>query len=128
MPNPEHLQRIIQTLPERIERCRLYHPARRKLIMVYKMKIATSIITEYGKHIGTSGIAVYAILAMYAGPGDSCSPSLNTIAGDIGVSRPTVTKALDKLIEFGLVTKTSRKRDEGGSTSNLYTLNPTYRR
>lgn len=69
-----------------------------------------------------SSIVVYLALLARAnrGKGDSCFPSLNTIAKDAGVSRRTVTTALAQLEDIGAITVESRMSPEGDATSNLY--------
>lgn len=52
----------------------------------------------------------------------TCFPSLNKLAAIIGCSKPTVIKALKGLEEKGLILKKRRKREDGGHTSNLYTI------
>ena len=53
----------------------------------------------------------------------TCFPGIKTIATDCNMSDRTVRRALDDLIECGFVTKESRYRENGGQSSNLYTLN-----
>jgi len=79
------------------------------------------LIDKYGKIIGPYGIAVYMGLARYAN-NNKCWPSLKTIAKNIGTSRPTVKKAIDKLQATGLITVLRRRTSEGDSDTNLYTL------
>ena len=43
-------------------------------------------------------------------------------ASELNLSRSTVKRALEDLYQAKLVTKKSRKRDNGGSTSNLYLI------
>ena len=79
------------------------------------------LIDHYGETIGVHGIAVYMALARYAN-NNKCWPSIGTICKKIGVSRPTVTKALNKLKAAGLISVQHRMTAEGDSDSNLYTL------
>lgn len=52
-----------------------------------------------------------------------CFPSLKTISEDCGMSIPTVQRALNDLIEFGLLEKIYRfEEGTGRQTSNLYKL------
>ncbi len=50
----------------------------------------------------------------------ACWPGINTIAAGVSLSRSTVKRALDDLVRAGLVEKSSRWRENGSLTSNLY--------
>lgn len=52
----------------------------------------------------------------------TCFPAIKTIAKDCNMSGRTVQRALGDLSEVGLLEKDSRYRDNGGQSSNLYTL------
>jgi len=52
----------------------------------------------------------------------TCFPGIKTIAADCNMSDRTVRRALDDLIECRFVLKESRYRENGGQSSNLYTL------
>lgn len=54
--------------------------------------------------------------------GDRCFPSLNTIADDAGVSRSSVWRSIQKLVEVGLLHVAQRKTESGDPTSNIYTI------
>lgn len=86
-------------------------------------KIDNSILRDYGPKIGPYGIAIYNVLAMYANSdGGGIWPAYQTIADQIGASRPTVIKAMKTLCDVGLVIKQERMRKEGGTGSNLYVI------
>ena len=51
-----------------------------------------------------------------------CCPSLKRIAKETDLSVSTVQRALEALIEMGLVAKTDRQRGNGSKTSNAYTF------
>jgi helix-turn-helix protein len=51
--------------------------------------------------------------------GEKCFPSLTTIAGETGLARSTVSKHLASM-EGIWITKTARRRSDGGRTSNVY--------
>ena len=51
-----------------------------------------------------------------------CWPGIKTIASDMNLSRSTVKRALADLERAGYLTKISRYRSNGSSTSNLYAL------
>lgn len=67
-------------------------------------------------------LAVYGALALHADENGQCWPSAGRLAELVGVSVPTVHKALDRLVELGAVTRVVRRRPDGGQTSNLYVL------
>ncbi|MFT9495901.1 helix-turn-helix domain-containing protein [Anaerosolibacter sp.] len=52
----------------------------------------------------------------------TCFPGIKTIAFDCNMSDRTVRRALDDLVESGYVKKEARYRENGGQSSNLYTL------
>lgn len=90
--------------------------------------IDNAVLLEYGPQIGAIGVAVYAALAAHCA-GDStqrtCFPSYNRLATLLDLSRPTVIKAVARLIDVGLVSVTLRSTMEPGGArnqSNLYTL------
>lgn len=49
-----------------------------------------------------------------------CWPGIRTIAGDLGLSRSTVKRALGELVEAGVITKERRWRGNRSLSSNLY--------
>ncbi|MCC6454461.1 MAG: hypothetical protein IT328_05920 [Caldilineaceae bacterium] len=84
--------------------------------------IGNALITDYGAKIGAYGVAVYNVLAMYAGQSDKSWPSYQKIADLIGISRQKAFDTVALLVDLGLVTKKNRYNDSGDKTSNLYTL------
>lgn len=73
------------------------------------------------------GLSCYAIvvrlyLARCAGENRVAWPSLSNIAAHCGISRKTAKRAIDELIERGLLAKEARVTDLGDYTSNIYTL------
>jgi DNA-binding transcriptional MocR family regulator len=51
-----------------------------------------------------------------------CCPSLKRLAAEADLSVSTVQRAIDALIEMGLVAKSERQRENGSKTSNVYTF------
>ena len=51
-----------------------------------------------------------------------CWPGIKTIAADMRLSRSTVKRALTDLEQHGYLQKIPRYRDNGSSTSNLYSV------
>lgn len=66
--------------------------------------------------------AVYIYLRDRSGSAGSCWPGINTIASDLGLSRTTVKRALNELVQRGYLTKSPRFRPNGSYTSNLYSI------
>ena len=48
--------------------------------------------------------------------------AVNTIAKDLRLSRSSVKRAMNELIQRGKVKKRARYRENGGNTSNMYVL------
>ena len=65
--------------------------------------------------LGPRAKAVYIYLKDHANKEGTCWPGINTIAAGVSLSRLTVKRTLD-----GLVEKTHRWRENGSLTSNLY--------
>ena len=66
--------------------------------------------------------AVYMYLRDRANKNGKCWPGIKTIARDLSLSVSTVKRALDDLYRAELVSKENRWRENGGLTSNLYSL------
>lgn len=68
---------------------------------------------------------VYLYLTRCANNSTAAFPSLNNIAKNCGISRPTVIKTLNELENVGLLKKVKRWTKETGNQSNVYTvINP----
>jgi DNA-binding Lrp family transcriptional regulator len=82
------------------------------------------IVDLYGPKIGAYAIAVYTVLARRANDTtQQCFPSYSSIGKSLSISRNAVIQALRKLEEHGLIKIETRiNPDDGGVTSNLYTL------
>lgn len=52
----------------------------------------------------------------------TCWPGINTIAAGVSLSRSTVKRALNDLVNAGLVEKSKRWRENGSLSSNLYRM------
>ena len=66
--------------------------------------------------------AVYMYLRDRSNRQGQCWPGINTIAADLRLSRSTVKRALADLVRSVYLDKDHCFRDNGGSTSNLYTV------
>lgn len=69
--------------------------------------------------------AVYMYLKDRANKEGQCWPGIKTIARELGLSVSTVKRALHDLEQRGYLEKTARLRENGGATSNLYTVKQT---
>ena len=67
-------------------------------------------------------VSVYMYLKDRSNSAGSCWPGIKTIAADLGLSRSTVKRALNELVQMGYLTKSARYRSNGSHTSNLYRL------
>lgn len=72
------------------------------------------------QELGHRAKAVYIYLLDHANKEGTCWPGINTIASGVSLSRSTVKRALDDLARDGLVEKSSRWRENGSLTSNIY--------
>ena len=63
---------------------------------------------------------VYIFLKDHTDKDGTCWPGINTIAAGLKLSRSTIKRALDDLVKAGLVEKSSRWRENGSLSSNLY--------
>ena len=61
-------------------------------------------------------------LTDHANKQGTCWPGIKTIAAGCSLSRSTVKRALNDLEKAGLVEKSSRWRENGSLTSNLYRI------
>ena len=65
---------------------------------------------------------VYIYLKDHSNKEGTCWPGINTIAVGLNLSRSTVKRALGDLVKAGLVEKSSRWRENGSLSSNLYRI------
>ena len=66
--------------------------------------------------------SVLIYLKDHANKQGTCWPGIKTIATGVSLSRSTVKRALNDLEKAGLVEKSSRWRENGSLTSNLYRI------
>ena len=64
--------------------------------------------------------SAFIYLKNHANRQGTCWPDINTIAEELSLSHSTVKRAMDDLVKSGLVKKSSRWRENGSLTSNLY--------
>ena len=66
--------------------------------------------------------AVYMYLKDRSDKNGQCYPAIGTIARELHLSRRTVERAIQDLLQAGLIEKEQRWRENGGRSSLLYTL------
>jgi len=74
------------------------------------------------EHLSHREKTVYIYLRDRADASGVCWPGIKTIASDMRLSRSTVKRALTDLEQHGYLQKIPRYRDNGSSTSNLYSV------
>lgn len=85
-----------------------------------------TIIDEYAMKIGPFGIAVYMALVRYANNNDqTCYPSYETLQERLGFSRRSVARAIEILVEYGLIAKEQRRAGPKGRQTNIYRIRRT---
>lgn len=78
--------------------------------------------TIYAEDIPHRAKAVYMYLKDRTNPSGTCWPGIKRIAKDLHLSTSTVKRALDDLTRCGFIKKNPRYRENGSSSSNLYTV------
>ncbi len=87
--------------------------------------IDNRIITDFCPQIGIAGLALYAVLSKYAdNVTRQCYPSIRTLSRQLGISQPTVLKAMQLLEVAGLVEVVRARSSRGQRHVNVYTLLP----
>lgn len=84
------------------------------------MSYFDSVYTD--RYLPGRAVAVYMYLSDRTNRSGTCWPGINTIAKDLNLSRSTVKRALNDLVQHGYLRKDFRYRENGGKTSNLYTI------
>jgi DNA-binding MarR family transcriptional regulator len=78
--------------------------------------------TIYAAELPHRARTVYMYLRDRADKDGKCWPAINTIARELSLSRSTVKRALSDLCKAGYVKKEARYRENGSSSSCLYTV------
>lgn len=89
------------------------------------MKVGDNVLAYYDsiyqdRELSPRAKAVLIYLKDHANKQGTCWPGINTIAAGVSLSRSTVKRALNDLINAGLVEKSKRWRENGSVSSNLY--------
>lgn len=74
----------------------------------------------YSAGLPHRAVTVYMYLKDRTNKDGICWPGIRTISTDLKISRSTVQRALRELEQSGWIAKSSRHRENGSSTSNLY--------
>ena len=81
----------------------------------------------YASGLKSRELSVLIYLIDRANKDMTCFPAIPTMARQLHISESTVKRALKELEESGYIVKSTRWRDNGGQSSNLYQLSvPTY--
>ena len=76
-----------------------------------------------GNKLKPNGIVVYLCLIRHADKDNQCYLSLKVIAEKCGISRRTVIRTIDNLVNLDLIKVQKRKTDKNDYLSNLYIIN-----
>ncbi|WP_324824308.1 helix-turn-helix domain-containing protein [Sinanaerobacter sp. ZZT-01] len=83
---------------------------------------ASNHIFQFNFDLTIKARTVYVYLAHRSNKMNTCFPGLKRIAQECGISVSSVQRAIRELLEFGLLKKQARHRDDRSQTSNLYIL------
>lgn len=78
--------------------------------------------TIYKENLPPRAKTVYMYLKDRSNKNGECWPAIKTIAKDTSLSVSTVKRAIIDLIDYGLILKEYRYRENGSHTSNKYFL------
>ena len=76
----------------------------------------------YAEDLPHRAKTVYMYLKDRCNKNGQCYPAIGTIARDLLLSRRTVDRAINDLVQAGLIVKEQRWRENGGKSSLLYTV------
>jgi GntR family transcriptional regulator len=82
------------------------------------VKIKVAFRKEALRRLKGAKLSCFLCLGLHVDEKGECYPSIDTIVRETGYSRPTVCRALDKLVELGFIEKKRRKHH-----STLYSVN-----
>lgn len=91
----------------------------RPFVMIYQDFLESDILESCYQKI------IYIYLKLFADANGKCFPSIKRLARLTKISINKVKSTLSELIHMGLVSKEHRIRPDGGTDSNLYTINDT---
>lgn len=73
------------------------------------------------KRLHFASKAIYAYFRSYTGSGNSCFPTREKICDDLGMSKNTLSKYLQQLIEFNYIS-IEQAREDGKFSNNIYII------
>lgn len=76
----------------------------------------------YREELPSRAKTVYMYLKDRSNADGECWPAIKTIARDTSMSVSTVKRAVADLLQHGLLSKEKRYRENGGNSSNKFTL------
>lgn len=76
----------------------------------------------YAEDLPHRAKTVYMYLKDRCNKNGQCYPAIGTIAMELQLSRRTVERAINDLVQAGLIVKEQRWRENGGKSSLLYTV------
>lgn len=76
----------------------------------------------YNSDLSHRARVVYMCLKDHADKQGVCWPGIRTIMRELNLSRRTVQRALKELEQSGLIKRTPRYRENGGRSSDFYSL------
>ena len=76
----------------------------------------------YSADLPHRAVAVYMYLRDRSDQEGTCWPSINTVARDLDLSRSTVQRALNDLVNSGYMERQHRYRENGSMSSSLYII------
>lgn len=88
----------------------------RPFVMVYHDMMESPLLENYYQKL------VYIYLKKFADGSGQCFPSVKTLSQQTKISQNKIRQTLFELADLGLISVERRFRDDGGKTSNLYTL------
>lgn len=65
---------------------------------------------------------VYLYLKERCGKKNECFPAMKTIAGDLGICKRTVIRAVNDLVNAGIISTEQRWRENGGKSTLIYRI------
>lgn len=84
--------------------------------------VYNAFVDRHMKYLSRLEALAYITLCRFAGARKEAWPSYGTMANLMGASRSSVIRAIQSLVDRGLVKVQSRERENGSSTSNLYLI------
>ena len=76
----------------------------------------------YKADISHNAVSVYMYLYDRANRDDECFPAIGTIARELKLSRSSVKRGINELLQHGFLVKEHRWRENGGKSSSLFKI------